>query len=128
MAELTERPERYAPAESPESHDELRALAVRSLRRKQQFRGHLFVYLVVNVALWAVWAVEVARNGYVFPWPVFPTFFWGLFVLGRARDVYGRSPLREERISGEMERMRRLGPRAWMDGDAKKDSGWPWSW
>lgn len=100
--------------------DELREEAVRSLKEKKEFRGHLFVYVIVNAALWVIWAVEVARNGYFFPWPVFPTFFWGLFVLGQARDVYGPSPLREDKIRDEMERLRRSGKRVPTDDKDKR--------
>jgi hypothetical protein len=109
MSELMEAPAKYTPDAGPRGDDELRELAVRSLKRKREFRNHVFVYLVVNAALWAVWAVDVARDGYGFPWPVFPTFFWGLFVLGQARDVYGPSPLREDRIQREMQRLERTG-------------------
>jgi hypothetical protein len=118
-----EKPAKYTP-ERQRPSDELREQAVRSLKKKKEFRGHLFVYLVVNVALWTIWAVEVARNGYEFPWPVFPTFFWGLFVLGQARDVYGASPLREDKIQGEMERLRRSGKTIGADEDENKDDDW----
>jgi hypothetical protein len=40
-------------------------------------RGHLFVYLAVNITLWVVWA----STGAGFPWPIFPTVFWGLSFL-----------------------------------------------
>lgn len=72
---------------TPPAEEELRRVAVRRLKKKRDFRSHLFVYVVVNLAFWVGWAVDAAINGLAFPWPVFPTVFWGLFVFGQARDV-----------------------------------------
>jgi len=87
---------------------ELRQLAIRRLKKKGEFRSHLYVYLVVNLGLWAVWFIDGLNGSFGFPWPVFPTLFWGLFVVGHASDVYGRDPLREDRVQREMEELRSL--------------------
>ena len=85
---------------------ELRQLAIKRLKKKAEFRSHLYVYLVVNLGLWTVWFINGLNGSFDFPWPVFPTFFWGLFVLGHAGDVHGRDPLREDRVQSEIEDLR----------------------
>jgi fatty acid desaturase len=46
-------------------------------RKRVEFRIHLFVYCVVNAALWIIWSVT--GMGYV--WPVWPMVGWGIGVL-----------------------------------------------
>jgi hypothetical protein len=88
------------------SEEELRRVAVRRLKKKREFRNHLFVYVVVNVGLWAVWVIDGINSTWQFPWPIFPTVFWGLFVIGHAIDVYWRDPLSEEAMQREIEQLR----------------------
>jgi hypothetical protein len=85
---------------------ELRASAIKRLKAKRDFRSHLFVYIVVNTAFWVGWIIDGVINGWQFPWPAFPTVFWGLFVLGHARDLYWHDPLREEFVQREIEELR----------------------
>jgi len=54
------------------------------------FSTNLGVYLVVNIGLWTIWIVDSVANTWEFPWLIFPTVFWGLFVLGQANDTYWR--------------------------------------
>jgi hypothetical protein len=89
--------------EPPRTEDELRAAAVRQVKKKQDFRGHLIVYVLVNAMLVGIWAVTGAN----FFWPIFPILGWGIGVAMNAWDVYGRRPASEERIRQEMERLRR---------------------
>lgn len=103
----------------------LRRLAVRRLRQKQAFRGHLLVYVAVNLAFWTVWVVGGIVDAWIFPWPVFPTVFWGLFVLGQANDLYWRKPLSEQRVQREIERLRAASPFEQLDRDDHHDS-WRW--
>ena len=86
--------------ETPESA--LRTRAVERLRKKREFKTHLFVYVVVNAAVVAVWAL----TGGGFFWPAFPMLGWGIGVIFHANEVYGRSELSEEEIRREMERLR----------------------
>ena len=87
---------------------ELRQAAIKRLKKKKKrdFRGHLFIYIVVNVAFWTGWIIDGAVNTWVFPWPVFPTVFWGLFVIGHSNDLFWRHPLREELVEREIEDLR----------------------
>ena len=80
-----------APASLPTpTDDELRVVAVKRVKAKRDFRNHLFVYLVVNVGLWTLWLIDGAANDWQFPWPVLPTFFWGIFVVAQWYEVYRR--------------------------------------
>ena len=90
----------------PPSEQELRKVAIGRLKKKRDFRSHLFVYVVLNIAFWAGWMIDGAINAWEFPWPVFPTVIWGLFVLGHASDLYWRDPLREDLVQQEIEQLR----------------------
>jgi hypothetical protein len=105
------RPPQQEPTPTPHdptspSEDELRRVAIRRVKKKRDFRRHLFVYLVLNIVFWACWLIEGAVNQLDFPWPIFPTVIWGVFVLGHASDLYWRNPLREELVQREIERLR----------------------
>ena len=48
-------------------------------QRRASFKTHLATYIVINLFLWGVWYFTSQRydhNG--FPWPVWPTFGWGI--------------------------------------------------
>jgi hypothetical protein len=84
------------------SEDELRERAVSRLKKKRDFRSHIFIYVAVNVVLVAIWAV----TGGGFFWPIFPILGWGVGVAANAYDVYGRKPISEDEIRRETERLR----------------------
>lgn len=86
---------------------DLRAEAVRRLKKKRDFRAHLVSYALVNVLLWAIWGVVWLTSGVWFPWPLFATFGWGIGVAFHAWDVYGRRPITEEEIRREEARLLR---------------------
>lgn len=88
------------------SEEELRRVAVHRVKKKRDFRSHLFFYLVMNIAFWTGWIIDGAVNDWAFPWPVFPTVIWGLFILGHASDLYWRDPMREELVQREIEQLR----------------------
>jgi 2TM domain len=83
------------------SEDGLRRSAVASLKKKADFRTHVFVYVVVNAAFVAIWAALGAH----FFWPLFPMLGWGIGLVFHARDVYARHDFTEDEIRREMERM-----------------------
>lgn len=82
--------------------EDTRARALRSLRKKADFRNHLLAYLVVNAAIVVVWVM----TGSGFFWPVFPILGWGIGLLFHARDAYGHQEITEADIRREMERLR----------------------
>jgi hypothetical protein len=86
-------------------HDEeLRTLAVKRLKKKSDFRGHVVVYVLVNTFLVVIWAMSGA--GYF--WPAFVLGGWGIGLVANAWDVYGRSDVwTEDQIHDEMRRLDR---------------------
>ena len=84
------------------TESELREAAIRSLRKKRDFRTHLLAYFLVNGLLIVIWAV----TGAGFFWPLFPLAGWGIAVAFNAWDVYGRRPITEEDIQREQARLR----------------------
>ncbi|MBC7849788.1 MAG: 2TM domain-containing protein [Chitinophagaceae bacterium] len=48
-------------------------------QKRAAFKSHLATYLVVNAFIWGIWYFtnrHTDHNG--FPWPVWPTFGWGI--------------------------------------------------
>jgi 2TM domain-containing protein len=80
----------------------LREQAVARLKKKRDFRSHLFIYLAVNAVLVVIWAVTSGG----FFWPIFPILGWGVGVAANAWDVYGRKPISEDEIRREADRLR----------------------
>lgn len=84
------------------TEQELREQAVTRLKKKRDFRSHVFIYVAVNVMLVVIWAV----TGSGFFWPIFPILGWGVGVAANAWDVYGRRPISEDEIRRETERLK----------------------
>jgi 2TM domain-containing protein len=83
----------------------LRDKAVRQLKKKRDFYGHLLVYALFNGFLVVIWAI----TSHGFFWPVFPIVGWGIAVALNAWDVYGRRDIDEDQIRREMERLSKHG-------------------
>jgi hypothetical protein len=81
---------------------ELREQAIRSLRKKRDFRTHVVMYVLVNALLVGIWAITGA--GYF--WPAWVLAGWGIAVIANAWEVYGRKPISEAEIARESERLR----------------------
>ena len=86
---------------TPKTDQELREQAITQLKKKRDFRTHIFIYVLVNVMLVVIWAV----TGAGFFWPVFVIFGWGIGVAANAWDVYARKPISEDEIRRETERL-----------------------
>jgi hypothetical protein len=84
---------------------ELRERAVKQLKKRRDFRGHLLIYLLVNTFLVIVWAATSGPDGFF--WPVFPIAGWGIGVIANWYDAYRGDDFTEESIEREMERMAR---------------------
>lgn len=79
-----------------------REQALERLKKKRDFQGHLVAYVVINAALWAIWAATGA--GYA--WPAWVTGGWGIGLLMNAWDVYFRAPITDADVEREMRRSR----------------------
>ncbi len=92
-----------APLTAPATDAELRELAFQRLKKRQDFRAHLLVYIVVNAFLWALWALT-SRG---FPWPLIVTLGWAIGVVMNAWDAYWRRDITAADIDREVEKLRR---------------------
>lgn len=79
----------------------LRQRAVRQLKKRRDFYGHLVVYVLVNGFLVGVWALTTQG----FFWPAFVMGAWGIGLLANAWDVFARRDIGEEQIQREMKRL-----------------------
>lgn len=83
-----------------------REQAIKRLRKRRDFYGHLFVYTIVNGFLVALWAIV---NVHGFFWPIFPILGWGVAVVLNAWDVYRADAFSEAQIQREITHLRRHG-------------------
>jgi hypothetical protein len=84
------------------SEPDLREQAIARLKKKRDFKAHLFIFVAVNSLLVVIWAVTSSDG---FFWPIFPILGWGIGLAANAWDVYGRKPIGEEEIRREMDRL-----------------------
>jgi hypothetical protein len=89
-----------------ESQEDLREIALKRLKKRREFRTHLFVYVLVNALLWGIWVVAGVTGDFGFPWPVFVTGGWGVGLLFDARETYGQEPVTEQDVQAEIERLK----------------------
>ena len=75
-------------------------------RKRASFKSHLLTYLVVNAFLWALWYFsnsDEASTGW--PWPIWPTFGWGIGVLFHYLGAYVYPE--ENSVESEYEKLKR---------------------
>ncbi len=80
----------------------IREQALEILKKRRDFSAHVVVYVVVNAAVWGIWAL----TGGGYPWPIWLSGGWAIGLLLNAWDVYGRRPITEAEIRRETERLR----------------------
>ncbi|HEY7893162.1 MAG TPA: 2TM domain-containing protein [Solirubrobacteraceae bacterium] len=83
------------------AHPDEREQAVERLKKRRDFGAHLFVYIVINAAIWAIWALTGSGD----LWPAWVSGAWGIGLVLNAWDVYIRRPITEEDIEREMHRL-----------------------
>lgn len=86
--------------ESTRQQQALRDRAVKRLKKRRDFYGHLLIYVLVNGFLVIIWAL----TGQGFFWPGVVLGAWGIGLLANAWEVFGRQ-IDEERIQREMQRL-----------------------
>jgi 2TM domain len=84
----------------------VRERAVKRLKKRRDFYGHLLVYTLVNGVLVVIWTMTGAPG---FFWPIFPILGWGIGLVLNAWDVYRTDILSEEQIQREIEHLQRHG-------------------
>jgi hypothetical protein len=83
---------------------DVRERAIKHLKKRRDFRGHLLIYFLVNAFLVVIWAVTTPSG---FFWPIFPIVGWGIGVVMNAWDVYFAEEFDEDDIKDEIERLER---------------------
>jgi hypothetical protein len=96
--------EGQSPGTTTTEEGDLRDAAIKQIKRKRDFLGHIVVFLVVNAGLWVVWAVNGGDTGDL--WPAWVTGIWGVILVLDAFKVYGERPISDQQIEQEMRRMR----------------------
>lgn len=86
-----------------EAASDLREQARERLEKRRDFKTHIFIYLLVNLALIGIWAIATPDALF---WPVFPILGWGIGLAANAWDVYGRRPITEADVEREEQRLR----------------------
>ncbi|MFQ5986449.1 MAG: 2TM domain-containing protein [Thermoplasmata archaeon] len=67
--------------------EERRRRRARALAEERYgFRWHLGWYIAVNAGLIGIWFFTSGPTGFF--WPVFPLFFWGIFVVVHYMSAY----------------------------------------
>jgi vacuolar-type H+-ATPase subunit I/STV1 len=79
----------------------MRDRAVKRLKKRRDFAGHLLIYTMVNTFIVIIWAVT--SNGFF--WPIFPIVGWGIGVVMNAWDVWHGDEFSDEEIAREIERL-----------------------
>jgi hypothetical protein len=87
--------------------EELRKYAIKAIKRKRDFWGHLVAYVIVNIFLVFMWYFVTGR-GYF--WPGWVMAGWGIGLAFNAWDAFGRGhgPISDEAIQREMDRQKRM--------------------
>jgi hypothetical protein len=80
----------------------MRDLALKRIKDRRDFRGHLVAYLVVNAFLWGVWAISTGMSSY--PWPMWVTLGWGIGVVLNWWGVT-RRPISPDDVEREIRRI-----------------------
>lgn len=73
-------------------------------KARAKFQSSLVVYLVVNSALWVIWALTSRHHNDFIPWPVWSTAFWGFGLVMQGIAAYGGFSY-EQRTQREYERL-----------------------
>lgn len=86
-------------------HEQLpsdRELALDRLKKRRDLQTQLVAFLVINIAVWGVWAA----TGAGYPWPAWLTGLWAMGLLWNAWEAYFRAPITEVDVRRETERLR----------------------
>jgi hypothetical protein len=88
--------------ETPLTDEELRSEALKRIKKKRDFAGHLAAYVVINAFLVGVWYF----TGREYFWPVWVMIGWGIGLVLNAWEVFLRRPVTESDVTREMEKLR----------------------
>ena len=89
--------------------DDLRKLAKKRLKAKQEFKQFLGIWLGVSLLLVAIWALTSYSTGHpLYFWPVWPIAGMGVAAFFMGLEAYGpgQRGITESDIDAEVERIR----------------------
>ena len=87
--------------------NEIRKHAAKLLKKREDFKQYLWVYLVVTAITSGVWFFTTP-NGYF--WPLWVIFGMGIGAVFAGLDAFGKlssKPITEDAIDAEVERLKR---------------------
>jgi|NGEPerStandDraft_6_1074524.scaffolds.fasta_scaffold10215_5 hypothetical protein len=79
--------------------DSEREQALVRIKRRRDLQTHALSFLVVNAAVWAIWAT----TGSGYPWPALLTGVWAIGLLFNAWDVHARRQITDLEVQHEIE-------------------------
>ncbi len=79
---------------------ERRGAAVKRIKARREFGGHIAAYVIVNAMLVAIWALS--GGGYF--WPIWTILGWGVGLAFHAWNTFYERPITDEQIRKEMEK------------------------
>jgi hypothetical protein len=91
----------------PARDNEVRKYATKLLKKRQDFKEYMWVYLVVTAITTGIWFFTTP-NGYF--WPIWVIFGMGIGAVLTGLDALGklsRKPITEAEIDAEVERLKR---------------------
>ena len=107
----------------PTPEEVIRKRVEKKLQARREFIQHVVAYVVVNSFLWLLYlssidigslfgGTPIGDFDFGFPWPIFPTAFWGMGVVMQYIEYYykhgGGAQRQEEEIEAEITRQMRL--------------------
>jgi serine/threonine protein kinase len=120
---IAEQIEGKTKAPQPTQEEIIRERIEKKLHARREMIQHLFVYVMVNSMLWLLYlssidamsifsGTPIATIDFGFPWPIFPTGFWGIGVVMQYVEYHYKhgsgAEKREEEIEQEISRQMRL--------------------
>ncbi|MFM1950394.1 MAG: hypothetical protein RL418_81 [Actinomycetota bacterium] len=89
--------------------DSLRDFARKSLKKKQDYKQYLWVYLAVSLLTTGIWFITSPTSYF---WPMWVIFGMGVGALFAGLDAYGKisnKPITDADVDAEVERLRSKG-------------------
>jgi hypothetical protein len=86
------------------NEEDLRAAAVRRIKKKREFVRSVVVYLLVNTGLWLIWAYDGADTDDL--WPALVSGIWGVLLLFDLFKIHRDRPITDREIEEELNRLK----------------------